>query len=44
MNSRKVTLEEMTNHIVFHTFDQKDEEYLEYQRLKRKYEGLGDEN
>lgn len=43
MNSRKVTLEEMANHIVFHTFDQEDEEYLEYQRLKRKYEGLGDE-
>ena len=43
MNFRKVTLEEMANHIVFHTFDQEDEEYLEYQRLKRKYEGLEDE-
>lgn len=43
MNFKKVTLEEMTNHIVFHTFDREDEEYLEYQRLKRKYEELGDE-
>ena len=42
-NHREVTLQEMANHIVFHTYDKEDEEYLEYQRLKRKYEGLEDE-
>ena len=43
MNFRKVTLEEIANHIVFHTFDREDEEYLEYLRLKRKYEGIDDD-
>ena len=43
LNFSKVTLEEMANHIVYHTFDREDEEFLEYQRLKRKYEGLEDE-
>ena len=42
MNFKRVVLEEMANHITFHTFDKEDEEYLEYQRLKRKYEGLNE--
>ena len=42
-NHREITLQEMANHIVFHTYDKEDEEYLEYRRLKRKYEGLEDE-
>lgn len=44
MNHREVTLNEMANHIVFHTYDREDAEYDEYLRLKRKYEGLGEED
>lgn len=40
VNFSKVALGEMTNHIVFHSYDRKDAEYLEYMRLKRKYEGI----
>ena len=43
MNFREVTLNEMANHIVFHTYAKEDAEYLEYQRLKRKYEGLNED-
>ncbi len=43
LNFSKITLEEMANHIVYRTFDREDEEFLEYQRLKRKYEGLENE-
>ena len=43
MNFKEVTLHEMANHIIFHTFDREDAEYLEYLRLKRKYEGIDEE-
>lgn len=40
LNHKEVTLNEIANHIVFHTYDKEDEEYDYYLRLKRKYEGL----
>lgn len=43
MNFRKVVLNKIADHIMFHTFDREDEEYLEYQRLKRKYEGVNED-
>lgn len=39
-NFRDVALNEMANRIVFHTYDLEDQEYNEYLRLKRKFEGI----